>query len=78
LIQGAHVPCCCAEPKLPPRHSAAGEFRDGAKLKNRTLANLSDWPAEWIETLEVALRGVKVRNFASIAVQRERSQISNR
>jgi Transposase DDE domain len=32
-------------------------YRDGAKVKNRTLANLSDWPAERIETLRAALRG---------------------
>jgi len=31
-------------------------YRDGAKVKNRTLANLSDWPAEQIE----ALRGDKL------------------
>jgi Transposase DDE domain len=32
-------------------------YRDGKKVKNRTLANLSDWPAEQIETLRAALRG---------------------
>src|SRR6266849_2407579 len=31
-------------------------YRDGAKVKNRTLANLSDWPPEQIE----ALRGDKL------------------
>ena len=31
--------------------------RDGDKVKNRTLANLSDWLAEQIETLRAALRG---------------------
>jgi hypothetical protein len=35
-------------------------YRDGAKVKNRTLANLSDWPAERIETLRAALRGDKL------------------
>jgi hypothetical protein len=35
-------------------------YRDGAKVKNRTLANLSDWPAEQIETLRAALRGDKL------------------
>ena len=35
-------------------------YRDGAKVKNRTLANLSDWPAEQIKTLRAALRGDKL------------------
>jgi hypothetical protein len=35
-------------------------YRDGTKVKNRTLANLSDWPAEQIETLRAALRGDKL------------------
>src|SRR6202011_59032 len=35
-------------------------YRDGAKVKNRTLANLSDWPAEQIEALRAALRGDKL------------------
>jgi hypothetical protein len=35
-------------------------YREGAKVKNRTLANLSDWPAEQIETLRAALRGDKL------------------
>src|SRR5215468_6156617 len=35
-------------------------YRDGDKVKNRTLANLSDWPAEQIETLRAALRGERL------------------
>src|SRR5260221_7700589 len=35
-------------------------YRDGDKVKNRTLANLSDWPPERIETLRAALRGDKL------------------
>jgi hypothetical protein len=35
-------------------------YREGTKVKNRTLANLSDWPAEQIETLRAALRGEKL------------------
>lgn len=35
-------------------------YRDGDKVKNRTLANLSDWPAEQVETLRWALRGEKL------------------
>jgi hypothetical protein len=32
-------------------------YRDGDKVKNRTLKNLSDWPAERIELLRAVLRG---------------------
>ncbi len=32
-------------------------YRDNGKVKNRTLKNLSDWPAERVELLRVALRG---------------------
>ena len=32
-------------------------FRDGGKVKNRTLKNLSDWPAERIALLRAVLRG---------------------
>jgi Transposase DDE domain len=35
-------------------------YRDGDRVRNRTLANLSDWPAEQIETLRAALRGDKL------------------
>jgi hypothetical protein len=32
-------------------------YRDGGKVKNRTLKNLSDWPAERIALLRAVLRG---------------------
>lgn len=32
-------------------------YREGGKVKKRTLANLTDWPAEKIEALRRALRG---------------------
>lgn len=32
-------------------------YRDGDKVKNRTLKNLSDWPGERIELLRAVLRG---------------------
>src|ERR1700751_1362449 len=44
----------------PPAILLRESYRDGAKVKNRTLANLSDWPAERIETLRAALRGDKL------------------
>jgi len=32
-------------------------YRENGKTKNRTLKNLSDWPADRIERLRAALRG---------------------
>jgi hypothetical protein len=52
----AVVPNRSSRPAVLLRES----YRDGAKVKNRTLANLSDWPAEQIETLRAALRGEKL------------------
>src|ERR1700737_3220123 len=52
----AIVPNRSSRPAILLRQS----FRDGAKVKNRTLANLSDWPPEQIETLRAALRGDKL------------------
>src|SRR5262249_5785678 len=47
---------------VPNRGSAPAillreSYRDGAKVKNRTLQNLSDWPVEQIEALRAVLRG---------------------
>ena len=52
----AVVPNRSSRPAVLLRES----YRDGTKVKNRTLANLSDWPAEQIETLRAALRGDKL------------------
>src|SRR5258705_11877595 len=52
----AVVPNRSSRPAILLRES----YRDGAKVKNRTLANLSDWPAERIEVLRAALRGDKL------------------
>src|SRR5512144_1046144 len=32
-------------------------YREGGTVKNRTVANLSDWPAERVEALREVLRG---------------------
>jgi hypothetical protein len=45
-------------------------YRDGAKVKNRTLANLSDWSAERIEVLRAALRGDKLVATAGLEIVR--------
>jgi hypothetical protein len=52
----AVVPNRSSRPAILLRES----YRDGAKVKNRTLANLSDWTAERIATLRAALRGDKL------------------
>jgi hypothetical protein len=52
----AIVPNRSSRPAILLRES----YRDGASVKNRTLANLSDWPPERIETLRAALRGDKL------------------
>ena len=52
----AVVPNRSSRPAILLRES----YRDGDKVKNRTLANLSDWPADQIETLRAALRGDKL------------------
>ncbi len=44
-----HPPSCCEE-----------SYREAGKTKNRTLANLSRWPAERIEQLRAVLRGDKL------------------
>jgi hypothetical protein len=52
----AIIPNRSSRPAILLRES----YRDGGKVKNRTLANLSDWPPEQIETLQAALRGDKL------------------
>ncbi len=41
----------------PPAVLLRESYRDGGKVKNRTLKNLSDWPAERIALLRAVLRG---------------------
>jgi hypothetical protein len=50
---------------VPNRGSAPAvllreSYRDGNKVKNRTLQNLSHWPAEQIEALRAVLRGERL------------------
>ena len=52
----AVVPNRSSRPAILLRES----YRDGDKVKNRTLANLSDWLPDRIETLRAALRGDKL------------------
>jgi hypothetical protein len=41
----------------PPAILLRESYRDGDKIRKRTLANLSDWPAPKIEALRRVLRG---------------------
>ena len=41
----------------PPAILLRESYRDGDKVKNRTLQNLSDWPTERVELLRAVLRG---------------------
>src|SRR3954453_20701971 len=41
----------------PPAILLRESYREAGKTKNRTLANLSRWPAERIEQLRALLRG---------------------
>lgn len=43
--------------KSPPAILLRESYREGGKVKTRTLANLSDWPRERIERLRAVLRG---------------------
>jgi hypothetical protein len=52
----AIIPNRSSRPAILLRES----HRDGKKVTNRTLANLSDWPPEKIEALRAALRGDKL------------------
>ena len=51
-----HVRDHRAEPKLPARLLLRESYREGGKVKNRTLANISHWPPAKIEALRAVLR----------------------
>jgi Transposase DDE domain len=62
----AVVPNRSSRPAILLRES----YRDGGRVKNRTLANLSDWLPERIETLRAALRGDKLVPAESMEIMR--------
>ena len=41
----------------PPAILLRESYRQNGKVLNRTLANLSDWPAEKVQSLRAVLRG---------------------
>ena len=44
----------------PPAILLRESYRDGGKIKKRTIANLSDWPSALVEGLRTLLKGGKV------------------
>jgi transposase len=44
----------------PPAILLRESYRDGGKIKKRTIVNLSDWPRELVEGLRTLLKGGKV------------------
>jgi Transposase DDE domain len=57
----------------PPAILLRESYRDGDKIRKRTLANLSDWPAAKIEALRCVLRGDAVAPAGREALSMQRS-----
>ena len=57
----------------PPAILLRESYRDGDKIRKRTLANLSDWPASKIEALRCVLRGDAVAPVGPEALSMQRS-----
>jgi len=57
----------------PPAILLRESYRDGDKIRKRTLANLSDWPAPKIEALRCVLRGDAVAPVGPEALSMQRS-----
>jgi transposase len=57
--------------KSPPAILLRESYRDGSKVKTRTLANLSHWPGAQIEALRAVLHGA-----TSVAVLEEAFEVS--
>ena len=58
----------------PPAILLRESYREAGKVKNRTLANLSQWPAERIEALRLVLRGEQVSSSAAQPFEITRSR----
>ena len=57
----------------PPAILLRESYRDGGKVKNRTLANLSHWPAEKVDDLRRVLKGQSPKLDLTQAVEITRS-----
>ena len=62
------VPNRTSRPAILLRES----YREGTKVKKRTLANLTHWPAETVEAFRAALRGDLVPREVGIQIVRSR------
>src|SRR5215471_2446813 len=60
------IPNQSARPAILLRES----YRDGGRVKNRTLANLSDWTPERIAALQAALRGERLARLDDTQIVR--------
>ena len=49
----------------PPAVLLRESYREGGKVKNRTLANLSSWPEAKVEALAAALKGLPPAGLAA-------------
>jgi hypothetical protein len=57
----------------PPAILLRESYRDGGKVKNRTLANLSRWPADKVDALARVLKGLPPRVDLTSAFEITRS-----
>src|SRR5215831_15486866 len=60
------IPNQSARPAILLRES----YRDDGRVKNRTLANLSDWTLERIAALQAALRGERLARVEDTQILR--------
>jgi hypothetical protein len=64
---------CIPNRNSPPAILLRESYREGDKIRKRTLANLSDWPASKIEALRGVLRGEAVAPVGREALSMQRS-----
>src|SRR6201998_4878697 len=57
----------------PPAILLRQSYRDGGKVKNRTLANLSRWPEDKVDALSRVLKGLPPRLELAEAFEMTRS-----
>jgi len=73
MIQARHVRRTHPQSQLAASDPLRVSYRDGDKIKKRTLANLSDWPEAKVEALRRVLRGDAVAPSSPEALVMRRS-----
>ena len=73
VLDSKHVCDVGAQPGSPPAVLLRESYRDGGKVKTRTLANLSHWPEHKVQTLKRALKGLPAAVDLSAAFEITRS-----